>query len=601
MASFNNKVSLKVAQQQKRNKFDLSCVHVSTSDFFTPRPVYVHEAMPNETLSVSMESFARLSPLVEPFLGQCRIVNRAFFVPMRTVMPDWNEFITNAPQYSGSSIYLGTKVATVTHDVLQNLFFENADYVKKYNSTDIDSNTLSICYTGDVAPDEVDFHFQNGLYVNYNDYVLTRKGKEFYNILCSLGYKINCNEETTSFSSLPLLAYARCFMDWINNPAYDNFKQIYSYFKKRSNLGADHVYNLLNCVYNVPYESSYFTSAWDKPVGPNISVSNVIIDDVTLPTIAHSEVASIDSNDVSPYVRSSSGSSSVNLSQYIIDSLKHLTDYIKRKQFVGQRALDRYEAEFGIKLDSAKLERSIYLGSHTVDVQVSDVMQTAPNSTGGTSNSNGVGNYAGKGIAFGNDGFKFSTDEFGYFIIMSYIEPKVNYMYGRPRYLQHINYLDFFTPEFDNLGPQAIRQDEVYGHDCTDASNHNFVPDRIFGYAPRFAEYKISTDNLTGDFLFQSKNVSLDGWVLSRNTDLTSKNAQIHSFDFCQASPYDFQNIFAVRNLSEQLLPTSFFDHFFLQYRFKVDALMPCKPLYDQFEMHSDGREISKDVNGNML
>ena len=71
-------------------------------------------------------------------------------------------------------------------------------------------------------------------------------------------------------------------------------------------------------------------------------------------------------------------------------------------------------------------------------------------------NSNGE-EVAGKGISYGDDKYSIDTNgEYGMYLAVSIIVPKVYNYQGCNRHVLHTTRLDFWTPEFDNLGTQAI-------------------------------------------------------------------------------------------------------------------------------------------------
>ena len=100
MSSYLSRIKVRSALQRGRNKFDLSCSHLTTQDFYNMKPVYIHECIPGEKIHINMQAFTRLSPLVQPMLGSVRMVNRAFFVPMRTVIKFVHTFNHNASEWN---------------------------------------------------------------------------------------------------------------------------------------------------------------------------------------------------------------------------------------------------------------------------------------------------------------------------------------------------------------------------------------------------------------------------------------------------------------------------------------------------------------------
>ena len=83
MANFFNFANITTGLQTKVNKFDESCQNLTTQDFYKLKPVYIKEMIPGESVKLNVNTWSRLSPLINPMLGSAQIVTRAFFVPMR--------------------------------------------------------------------------------------------------------------------------------------------------------------------------------------------------------------------------------------------------------------------------------------------------------------------------------------------------------------------------------------------------------------------------------------------------------------------------------------------------------------------------------------
>ena len=124
MASFLDKFKVKTAIE-KNTTLDLSCQHLTTSNWMEYSPVYTKEMVPGEKLSVGVETFARLAPMPVPTMGRALIHNRAFFVPYRTVFKGWNDFITDTMHVSSDENGPQNIPSTVP-------YFTNYDLVKLF-------------------------------------------------------------------------------------------------------------------------------------------------------------------------------------------------------------------------------------------------------------------------------------------------------------------------------------------------------------------------------------------------------------------------------------------------------------------------------------
>ena len=590
-----------------------------------------------------------------PTFGRCNIKNRAFFVPFRTIFRGWNDFITDAPHANSMNNVelVGNILSTVPTVSNYNLAmaFVDPSLGNGYGYDVMGANTSGsfvspVSVAADAFSADITYVDASG---NSNYYELNALGRQLLKVVESLGYKINWRyDDTTVYSALPLLAYAKVYCDWYFPSAYTN-TDIYNYLLMLCNsdtgipaaLDKTDVMRILQFSY-VCYDSDYFTSAWDNPVGPNnFNYSPMNVLDITVNNAAPSDGSSAYGNNAglwyAPYTTTTArigdlgvGNVATNgtpvsimktktvsgdvynrlgmsVSNFQHKALNAMTDYFKRHQLAGSRALDRYLARFGKALSSEKMNRSVYLGSQIVPVQIGDVMS---NSMVGTSGFNGLGEYAGKGIAYGQDGtFSYKTDEYGMFIIVSSIVPASGYYQGIDRNVKHIAKSDFFTPEFDSLGVQAITADELYVSKFGDSSLGGVdIHDHVFGFTPRYAEYKIKNDKVTGNFRINHLNgnsLGSSSWHLMRefdDNDFDASIAQMNhgvNFVYSRGDMGQYNRIFAYQSdtLDEWLKSA---DPFILIHEINVGSVSPMKALYDNYEFdESDkGRAINLDVNG---
>lgn len=76
------------------------------------------------------------------------------------------------------------------------------------------------------------------------------------------------------------------------------------------------------------------------------------------------------------------------------------------------------------------------------------------------------------------------------------VMPRTAYQEGIPRMFKKFDNLDYYFPEFANLGEQAITNDEVFYDRAAAAGINN----NTWGYQSRYAEYKWQPDTVHGDF-----------------------------------------------------------------------------------------------------
>ena len=599
--NFLDKIRLKVGVSE-RNDFDLSCDHITTSDFFRISPSLMIPTVPTGKYNIKVQTFTRLSPMVNPVLGRCTIHNRAFFVPFPIIMHCWNAFITDSP-YSdvNNQNVIPSKVTTVKCSEIARFF----NY----------SNNSTTTGSGGV-PDYVDY--STGSAVNRS---FTALGRREWNILCALGYKINLGgasrglmttPDTTfdeELSALPLLAFFKVYKDWYANQAYNQMDYDEVFYRVNGTLSAQDLDNIFGMINLAMYDKDYFTAASDNPVVPNSGVSSTYeISDITNDRTG----ANPNGTGVANYTKSATSPSSpalkgmtssgsalnsqaapMNITQFAIDQLKALTDFLKRNNIVGSRYADRMLARFGVKPSDAELHLSVPFGSDDTLIQISDVMATATGSAtiSGNTRTSLLGDYSGKGIGYGKGGFYYESNDYGLILVVSTIIPKIGYVQGTSRFnTMYKNRLDFFTPEFDGKsGVQAIRMDELKA-DWPGLPPSGYVPSQPVSFIPRWADLKIGKDSLTGDFAIPSRRSGMDTWHMFRMFADTTLPAQLqHSQNFTRGEQSQYDRIFAYTG--------SDYDHFILIYNFDVKASLPMSKLFDTYKFDG-GREITMEVNG---
>lgn len=625
MVGFLDKVKIKTAAG-KVNHFDLSGDHITTANFMEFSPIYNLEMVPNSKIELNVQTFSRLAPMPQPTFGSCLINNRAFFVPYRVVWKPWNDFITGARRpnsYSETGLSDLSYVPRFMQNVLASMFVQHhcIDEWDIIHDGAVVTDELCIRRCGPIDLDYPDqpqpadpttqfFDFASNFIDDYI-YTLTPKGRYFIKVLESIGYKVDFSDYQDNdyeLSALPLLCLAKIYCDWYYSGQYANFSadyvEIASLFEKQDTylLTYDQIYKILNLIEKVNYDSDYFTSNWDYPSAPNPDSdnSNIAFGD---PIVSDNYVTNGLINGEAVLMHQGGDLNAV--SQFMVDALHKLNDYMKRHQLAGSRALDRYLARFGVTLSADKLNRSLYCGKQNFVVQFGDVMSHSD--TDGAS----LGDYAGKGVAYDPNGkFSFDTDEFGMFFVINSIIPQVGYVQGIDRINKHIVPSHFYTPEFDNLSVQATASNELYvpfGKDQVKVVDPQFfdfdVPlssglaDNIFGYLPRYAEYKVGKSRLTGDFRYGSINAGKDSWHLFRmfkfeDFDFDAENV-VHSEKF-------IKGVDANQYLRLFYNTTDDQDYFNLVHRFGVKFSSPMKPLYDyyDFDERDGGKEVTVDVNG---
>lgn len=571
---------------ESHTKLDLPFDHATTGMFMLLRPLYYRHCMKLENHHFSFTDVVRPNPLVVPTFGRIRHNLRHFFIPYRLVFPNWEEYKNDviASNYDGSSQVSG--VPQFSANTLYELFFSSAG-ISSFRLAEIVAQPTDVPQNWDFRESSADKHYK-----------LTRLGASFYQVLYSLGYDLLPKTSSIRFNALALLAYAKAYSDWYTNSSYLNdaiYLKLQQFFKFNDpttnlELSAQDIYDILLFIRPALYNSNpYFEDAWDNPVSPNSNQFTSF--GFTDPTTSGGAYVTTVGNGTPVMF---AGESAQIGTKYIHDALQKLSQYQRRHALSGARAIDRVLAEYGIQSDYLKLQRSIYVGVTSQDVDINSIYATANGS-----NSEGdsvVGDFAGAGFGAGSSQIDFQNDEEGIFITIGTLQPSGGYYQGYDRNNRHLTKTQFFTPEFDALGVQSIEKGEVYvSRDFSFMESTNIDYNSHFGFTGRYGEMKRSINRVSGDFAFPSRIQGGAAWHLMRTFNDEYFNGSLtnvsHSIDFTRGTDAEqYLRLFTYTNYD--IDPFNIFLH--------VDCVTyaPCRPLMDTFDWDSNAPEIHIDASG---
>lgn len=575
-----NKVSIPVAAA-KKCKLDLSCDHTTTMSFMQMQPVYYRHMLKGEHLNFDCLATIRCAPMPVPTFGRMRLNLRGFAIPYRLAFPQWHSFYDDVIGSNMTNSDLVDSPPFFQSDALNDMFF-----------TGTFAPFLSVAGTS------LDYEFKIG--ANY--YKLTYLGRRYLKVLESLGYKVIPSAKYAfKYNALALLSYAKIYVDWYSNAQYLNSSDVlwvqrllaYNDPTNPKELDGDDIFYILRLTNFVVYDDNgYFTSAWDNPVAPNNGqFTNFGFDD---PTSANGVVVSLNSMSSPEMFQSAATRNSLG-TQYIHDALKRLTDYQKRHALAGARSIDRVLSQYGLQVDYLRTQRSIYVGSQSIDINVGDIYATGAGSNG--SDTSSVGDFAGRGGGQGSKAWDYTTDEECIFIVIASVIPSGGYYQGYDRINKHIDKKDFFNPEFDGLGVQVVEKGEVFvsRDDVFIAPGHEY--DTVFGYNGRYGEYKRPRNFVTGDFVFPTIMAGGSSWHLNREFNdgqFGDTQGLCHSLDFTRASDQiGYNRIFDYIGFDV--------DKFYCNFHFNVGAYTPCRPLTETYDFEEEGKSVTLDSNGTTL
>lgn len=489
------------------NKFDLSHDKMLTAQMGKLYPVLCQEMVPGDRFRVQSDFMCRTVPLVSPAFGSLKAYIHYFFVPNRLLWNQWEDFITGGET--------GEDRPVPPYVQFNDLI---TDYHSRFNvSKDVGSGSLADYFGLPLA-----------------DWDSTSGGN------------------ATPVSLLPFRAYALIWNVYYRDQNIDVEEDIDFEKGGRFTLGSNGQFSFwYHMIHRRRWLKDYFTSALPTPQrGPDVTLpiagqANVVLSETNnagrfvapngasmAPPDRYDVIANNINSATSGYSISAApsksesgysltydpnGSLKADLSTATAVTINDLRRAIALQKFyeISARAGSRYKemimGHFHVTPSDARLDRPEYLGGGVSTINISEVPQTS--ATGDTSPQ---GNLAGKGFGIGRSNrSSFFAEEHGWLIGILSIIPDAVYYQGINKMWNRLNQEDYYWPSFAHLGEQPILKSELYAPYASNTFS------QLFGYAPRYAEYKYAPNTIHGLFRTQLAN-----WTFARKLSAANLNSE---------------------------------------------------------------------------
>lgn len=441
----------------KRSVFDLTHERKLSCDMGKLVPILTEEVVPGDTFKCKTEMLIRIAPMLAPVMHRINAFTHFFFVPSRLLQTNWEPFITGGADGADA-----TAIPTISAGVGGKAIGTLWDYFGLPTGV----NISVLAYP---------FRAYNLIWNEwYRDQNLQNK------VANSLG------DGADAMSNVDLLSrnwekdYFTSALPWPQRgPAVSlplgTTAPVYGTGKALGLTDGTTTGALLSDATNI---SRLYSGGYNANVGAAGSGSSIVSN--KFQGVVTSGVSGLQAD------LSTATSSTINTLRQAFQ----LQRWMEKNARGGVRYVESILAHFGVRSSDARLQRPEFLGGGRSPIVVSEVIQTS--STDGTSPQ---GNMAGHGFsAQASHEFTKSFEEHGYIIGLLSIMPRTAYQQGVPRMWNRTSRLDFFWPSFAHLGEQAILQKELYATGVSGEDNG------VFGYAPRYDEYRKRQSIVCGDF-----------------------------------------------------------------------------------------------------
>lgn len=530
----------------ERNAFDLSHNDVFSCAPGMLLPISCTEVLPNEHYEINPQIFLRTMPLNSAAFVRLRQHVEFFFVPMRTLSRQFQQFVvgTNYPQSALSTLNeFNKKLPSAQLAALSGFYITNKNVQ--------DGLGISMSLGSQRLFDLLGYGFSSSRTVDANNYPAEYSNQ-------------STTQQSPQLNLFRFCAYQKIYQDFYRNAYWepadastfnldDKFGQILY-----ADTDADRFKKLFQIRYR-NWSKDFFTS-----VQPSFQGAPFVTRSANMVTFSLGTSGSIPTLQASTSnavllsgVQDSSTSSVAMLSAvnkgadspislpihniraaFALDKLYRLQQQSGNGSY-GEQIRNRFG--FGGVHDDWK---ATYLGGSSSPVSIGEVITTA-NTISGDSTLGQTGDIYGKASSVNTAKITFDTKEHGIIMGIFSVTPDADYnSFGIDPHNFKLSFEQFYQPEFDRLGHQPLN---TYFLTClsptSDTSSKSWLQ-RVIGFQNRYLEYKTGFDKVHGQFCTGG---TLSAWSAPRNTGLLfDVSGQAFNFNSLKVSPKILNSICSV-------------------------------------------------------
>ena len=564
----------------KTSMFGLTHTNTLTLDMPYLVPILCRDVLPGDKWQIQSEVFLRMMPMLSPIMQDVDVYVHYFHVPLRLLVHDYDSFFNPEEQENVHRPFI---------DPLQVVdFIESYEVslipIDKTERTSIQQGVYDLCAL--FAESSLADYLGIPVF-NWSD--IEVKPDESSNDCYDVPDIVNRIGRIPKFSAFPFLMYQLIYDSYYRDQTLEdaildgledlvqgwNFDKIDSEIP--FSIEDDIALFKLMGLRTRAWRKDYFTSALPTPqAGPDVHLplsgnAKVIMDqDITveeaaaaqrliptdeLPpnsprslygqTFGQGDYAGIRASGgagiYTPMYFDPNGTMEADMSGVTSATINELRRAVRAQEFLekcargGRRYIEMILSHFGVRSSDGRLDRPEFLGGGRQPFTISEVLSHV----GEGENDNFIlGEMGGHGVSYGTASkTRRFFEEHGYIFAILSILPKASYQQGLERHWTRETIFDYAWPTFANLGEQEILNKEIY------AQGDN--PEGVFGYAPRYSEYKYIPSTVHG-----AMRSTLSYWHLGR----IFSSAPALNASFVHPKPEELKRIFAVQAEENSIL-----------------------------------------------
>lgn len=173
----------------------------------------------------------------------------------------------------------------------------------------------------------------------------------------------------------------------------------------------------------------------------------------------------------------------------------------------GSRYREQVRTLFGVSISDKTIQIPEYLGGGRYHVNINQIVQTSGQQS---ENDTPIGETGAMSVTPINESsFTKSFEEHGFVIGVMCVRHNRSYQQGLERFWSRSDRLDYYFPQFANIGEQPVKKKEIM---LTGAS----TDDETFGYQEAWADYRMKPNRVSGKMRSNAEG-TLDFWHYADN------------------------------------------------------------------------------------
>lgn len=464
-------------------------------------PFYVDEVLPGDTFNVDTAAIIRMTTPKYPVFDDAFIDFYYFFCPNRILWDNFKRFMGEADDapWLPTKTYKVPKIILKTQQGNQAVPFEGSilDYMGV--PTKIFSNEQNRKVEINALP-------VRGYVKIWNEFFRDQNVGNPANIKTDdedIDYLDQTTEENEEKTLLQAVAGGRCLPV---NRFHDYFSSCLPYPQRGPEVS-------IGLTGNAPvttFTTENLETELHHDYGTNFNATSV-------PSPGETKIPTLALNDGTKngYL----GANLSNIEAATINQLRQafaVQHYYEALARGGSRYREQVRALFGVSISDKTVQVPEYLGGGRYHVNINQIVQTSGQQT---ENDTPIGETGAMSVTPINESsFTKSFEEHGFVIGVMCVRHNHSYQQGLERFWSRSDRLDYYFPQFANIGEQPVKKQEIM---LTGTNTDG----ETFGYQEAWADYRMKPNRVSGKMRSNAEG-TLDFWHYADNYEITPTLSQ---------------------------------------------------------------------------